>query len=131
MNIVRDPDRREVLAASAAVAASSLIAMQARAATASDALRQFNIDVPQAELDELRRRISATRWPEKETVTDESQGHPDTLNRCPLLGVKRTLRFQGVMLRRDKPTALAPVPQFIAGCGRHRIFAGKGADDLR
>jgi Epoxide hydrolase N terminus len=76
MNIVRDPDRREVLAASAAVAASSLIAMQARAATASDALRQFNIDVPQAELDELRRRISATRWPEKETVTDESQGVP-------------------------------------------------------
>jgi hypothetical protein len=70
------PDRRTVLAASGAVAASSLIAMQARAATASDAIRQFNIDVPQAELDELRRRINATRWPERETVTDESQGVP-------------------------------------------------------
>jgi hypothetical protein len=58
------------------MAASSLMAMQARAATASDAIRQFNIDVPQAELDELRRRINATRWPERETVTDESQGVP-------------------------------------------------------
>ena len=70
------PDRRTVLVASGAVAASSLIAMQARAATASDAIRQFNIDVPQAELDELRRRINATRWPERETVTDDSQGVP-------------------------------------------------------
>jgi hypothetical protein len=70
------PDRRTVLAASGAMAASSLMAMQARAATASDAIRQFNIDVPQAELDELRRRINATRWPERETVTDESQGVP-------------------------------------------------------
>jgi pimeloyl-ACP methyl ester carboxylesterase len=70
------PDRRTVLAASGAVAASSLIPMQARATTASDAIRQFNIDVPQAELDELRRRISATRWPERETVTDDSQGVP-------------------------------------------------------
>jgi pimeloyl-ACP methyl ester carboxylesterase len=70
------PDRRTVLAASGAVAASSLIAMQARAATATDAIRQFNIDVPQAELDELRRRIKATRWPDQETVTDDSQGVP-------------------------------------------------------
>jgi pimeloyl-ACP methyl ester carboxylesterase len=70
------PDRRTVLAASGAVAASSLIPMQAGAATASDAIRQFNIDVPQAELDELRRRINATRWPDRETVTDDSQGVP-------------------------------------------------------
>jgi pimeloyl-ACP methyl ester carboxylesterase len=70
------PDRRTVLAASGAVAASSFIATQARAATAGGAIRQFNIDVPQAELDELRRRINATRWPERETVTDDSQGAP-------------------------------------------------------
>ena len=30
--------------------------------------------VPEAELTELRRRINATRWPERETVTDASQG---------------------------------------------------------
>jgi pimeloyl-ACP methyl ester carboxylesterase len=40
----------------------------------SAAIRPFTIDVPQAELDELRRRILATRWPEKETAADTSQG---------------------------------------------------------
>src|SRR3712207_1042521 len=38
------------------------------------AVRDFHIDVPEEELDELRRRIAAARWPEKETVEDESQG---------------------------------------------------------
>ena len=39
-----------------------------------NAIRPFQVDVPAAELIELRRRIGATRWPERETVTDESQG---------------------------------------------------------
>ena len=34
----------------------------------------FHVNVPEAELTELRRRINATRWPERETVTDASQG---------------------------------------------------------
>jgi pimeloyl-ACP methyl ester carboxylesterase len=38
------------------------------------AIRPFTIATPEAELDELRRRIKATRWPEKETVADQSQG---------------------------------------------------------
>jgi pimeloyl-ACP methyl ester carboxylesterase len=37
-------------------------------------IRSFRVDVPQEELDDLRRRIEATRWPERETVADESQG---------------------------------------------------------
>ncbi len=37
-------------------------------------VRQFQIEYPEAELTELRRRINATRWPERETVTDDSQG---------------------------------------------------------
>ncbi len=37
-------------------------------------IRPFEIDVPQADFDELRRRVQATRWPEQETVTDRSQG---------------------------------------------------------
>jgi pimeloyl-ACP methyl ester carboxylesterase len=41
---------------------------------AAPAIRPFTIETPQAELDELRRRIAATRWPEKETVSDQSQG---------------------------------------------------------
>jgi pimeloyl-ACP methyl ester carboxylesterase len=38
------------------------------------AIRPFRVNVPEAELTELRRRINATRWPERETVTDQSQG---------------------------------------------------------
>ena len=38
------------------------------------AIRPFQVSVPEAELTELRRRINATRWPERETVTDQSQG---------------------------------------------------------
>jgi pimeloyl-ACP methyl ester carboxylesterase len=37
-------------------------------------IRSFHVNVPEAELTELRRRINATRWPERETVTDASQG---------------------------------------------------------
>ena len=38
------------------------------------ALRPFRVNVPEAELIELRRRIKATKWPERETVMDASQG---------------------------------------------------------
>src|SRR5262245_41263221 len=39
------------------------------------AIRPFHVNnVPEAELTELRMRINATRWPERETVTDASQG---------------------------------------------------------
>ena len=37
-------------------------------------LRPFQVEFPEAELTELRRRINATRWPERETVADASQG---------------------------------------------------------
>jgi pimeloyl-ACP methyl ester carboxylesterase len=39
-----------------------------------DAVRPFHVSFSEAELTELRRRVNATRWPEKETVTDTSQG---------------------------------------------------------
>ncbi len=38
------------------------------------AIRPFHVNVPEAELAELRRRIRATKWPERETVTDATQG---------------------------------------------------------
>jgi len=44
------------------------------AAAEDNTIRPFHIDVPEEELVNLRRRIAATRWPEKETVADESQG---------------------------------------------------------
>jgi len=44
--------------------------------TASDkvTVRPFHVNIPEADLAEMRKRIKATRWPERETVTDESQG---------------------------------------------------------
>ncbi|MFI6359858.1 epoxide hydrolase family protein [Streptomyces sp. NPDC050743] len=38
------------------------------------AIRPFSFEFPEAELEELRRRIAAARWPEQETVADQSQG---------------------------------------------------------
>ena len=38
------------------------------------AIRPFTVEIPEADLDDLRARIAATRWPEKETVEDQSQG---------------------------------------------------------
>ena len=37
-------------------------------------MRPFRVDFPESELTDLRRRIGATRWPEHETVTDDTQG---------------------------------------------------------
>ena len=42
--------------------------------TSSEAIRPFNVHIPQAQLDDLRRRILATKWPDREIVTDQSQG---------------------------------------------------------
>ena len=46
------------------------------AARGSTAIREFHIGFAESELTELRRRIDATRWPEQETVDDDSQGVP-------------------------------------------------------
>ena len=47
---------------------------QAEQPSDKTAIRPFQVNFPEAEIDELRRRINATRWPERETVEDLSQG---------------------------------------------------------
>jgi pimeloyl-ACP methyl ester carboxylesterase len=42
--------------------------------TTSEAIRPFSVHIPQAQLDDLRRRVLATNWPDREIVTDQSQG---------------------------------------------------------
>ena len=42
--------------------------------TTSEAIRPFSVHIQQAQLDDLRRRIIATNWPDREIVTDQSQG---------------------------------------------------------
>jgi pimeloyl-ACP methyl ester carboxylesterase len=56
------------------VTRTSVIEQHGQQATDKTAIRPFHFSVPEAELTELRRRINATKWPERETVSDASQG---------------------------------------------------------
>jgi pimeloyl-ACP methyl ester carboxylesterase len=74
-----DLDRRRLLGTAttgiALVGAVSLLPSELTAAPAGDAIRPFSsVNVPEEALVDLRRRIVATRWPNRETVTDASQG---------------------------------------------------------
>jgi len=68
------PTRRDLVAISAAVGAVSLLSAHTAVTAESNAIRPFRIDLPEAELIDLRRRIAVTRWPDRETVNDQSQG---------------------------------------------------------
>ena len=56
------------------MATASATQERSKPAADKDAIRPFRVNVPEAELTELRRRINATKWPERETVTDQTQG---------------------------------------------------------
>jgi pimeloyl-ACP methyl ester carboxylesterase len=58
----------------AAALAFALCVSSFPAAAEDTSIRPFKVQVPQAALDDLRQRIDATRWPDKETVADRSQG---------------------------------------------------------
>jgi pimeloyl-ACP methyl ester carboxylesterase len=76
-------------------------------ATDKTAIRPFRVNVPDAELTELRRRITATRFPEKETVTDFSQG-------VPLATTQKLARYWATEYDWRKVEArLNAVPNFI------------------
>ena len=80
--------RRFVEAAAAGVAAASLSQLAFASTTSSitslgssatddkEAIRPLRVHVPEAHLTDLRRRIRSARWPERETVSDDSQGVP-------------------------------------------------------
>ena len=74
-----DTDRRRLLGTAAqgiaVVGAVNLLPSKLTAAPANDAVRPFpGVHVPEDALVDLRRRILATRWPDRETVNDASQG---------------------------------------------------------
>ena len=48
--------------------------MKAMTAPTSTLVRPFTVSIPQSQIDEVKRRLAATRWPDQETVSDWSQG---------------------------------------------------------
>ncbi|MET0622233.1 MAG: epoxide hydrolase [Pyrinomonadaceae bacterium] len=76
-------------------------------ATDKTAIRPFRVNVPEAELTELRRRIEATRWPEPETVTDATQG-------VQFATMQKLARYWATDYDwRKCETALNALPQFV------------------
>ncbi|MES2194599.1 MAG: epoxide hydrolase family protein [Pseudomonadota bacterium] len=108
-----DQDRRQVLSTAAmgiiAAGAANLMSVpSASGATGSD-IRPFRVHVPEETLVDLRRRLAATRWPEKETVADDTQG-------VQLATVQKLVRYwHGDYDWRKVEARLNAVPQFITG----------------
>jgi pimeloyl-ACP methyl ester carboxylesterase len=66
--------RRDFVATLAAAGAISMLPGTLHAAAGGDSIRPFSITVPEEAIVDLRRRLAATRWPERELVADQSQG---------------------------------------------------------
>ena len=99
--------RREFLASAAAVGVSAFFATSARAAAEDGSIRPFHINIPEKQLVDLRRRVLATRWPERETVTDRSQG-------VQLANIQEIVRYWGKDYDWRKVEArLNALPQFM------------------
>jgi pimeloyl-ACP methyl ester carboxylesterase len=108
-----DQNRRKLLTGAAvglaAAGAASVIPLHSAAAAADDAIRPFHINVPEEALVDLRRRLAATRWPDKETVDDDSQGVPQAT-------LQELVRYwQTDYDWRKVEARLNALPQFITG----------------
>src|SRR5690242_7984300 len=71
---LRRRDTRQSTRRSADANGEGAIMSDATSESAGGAVRPFRIEVPQGEIDELLRRVNATRWPTRELVPDRSQG---------------------------------------------------------
>ena len=99
------PTRRKILAASAAAGVLSLSPVSFAAAADDSAIRPFKINVPDEQIADLRRRIAATRWPDRET--DPSQG-------AQLEKMQELARYWGTDYDwRTIETKLNALPQFV------------------
>jgi pimeloyl-ACP methyl ester carboxylesterase len=104
-------DRRQLLSAAAmgiaAAGAASLFPAYPAPAATSDEIRPFRVNVPEEQLVDLRRRIAATRWPDRETVADRSQG-------VQLAKFQEVVRYWGTDYDWRKAEArLNALPQFM------------------
>ena len=91
----------------ATVAQTSATQAGSEQVTTKETIRPFHVNVPEAELTELRRRIEATRWPDRETVGDQSQG-------VQLATMQKLARYWATEYDWRKVEArLKALPQFI------------------
>ena len=107
----REQDRREFLANAAigmaSAAAASLLARHTASAAENDEIRPFRINIPEEKLTDLRERLKATRWPDRELVADESQG-------VRLATIQKVVQYwQTEYDWRKIETRLNALPQFI------------------
>jgi pimeloyl-ACP methyl ester carboxylesterase len=81
--------------------------LTAVASNPSDAIRPFHIDIPESALRDLRQRVLDTRWPDKETVDDQSQG-------AQLAKIEALVHYWGTAYDWRKVEArLNALPQFV------------------
>jgi pimeloyl-ACP methyl ester carboxylesterase len=89
-------------------------------------IRPFRVAFAQSDIDDLRRRLQQTRWPEKETVADQSQG-------VPLATIQELVRYWGNDYDFGRVEArLNALPQFmteIDGLDIHFIHAKSPHDN--
>jgi pimeloyl-ACP methyl ester carboxylesterase len=119
-----DRGRRQLLGAAgigiAVAGVAGLLPLGLAAATAGDGIRPYRINVPEKDLVDLRRRIAATRWPDRETVNDESQG-------ARLAKFQELVRYWGTNYDwRKVEGRLNALPQFVTtidGVDIHFIHA--------
>lgn len=101
------PVRRRILGSAAIAGSISLLPTKLFAQGGSDAIRPFKIHVTDEAIADLRRRIMATRWPDKETVEDDSQG-------VRLAKIQPLVRYWGTTYDWRKAEArLNALPQFV------------------
>jgi pimeloyl-ACP methyl ester carboxylesterase len=74
MSVISSPTRRSLLTLAATAGVISFLPASLRATTEGDAIRTFTVNFPETDLADLRKRVRATKWPERETVNGTSQG---------------------------------------------------------
>ena len=105
-----DQDRRMLLGAAtlgiATMGAMSLLPSHLAAAPAPDAIRTFHVRFKDDQLADLRHRVAATRWPDQETVSDDTQG-------VRLNTIKKLAKHWQGYDWRTVETRLNSFPQFV------------------
>jgi pimeloyl-ACP methyl ester carboxylesterase len=124
------PDRRQLLNRAAigiaAAGIASVFPIHRAAGTLSNAIRPFHVDIPDQDLVDLRQRLAATRWPDSEIVTDQSQG-------VKLATIQQLVRYwQTDYDWRKAEARLNALPQFVTeidGVDIHFIHARSRHDN--